>query len=239
MKVTDWIKWFAAPGVFALIATTFAEHGLSIFHTIGRFCIIVFVGFAIQLFIIYPLMLKIFSKIPIMAFFRGIAEAMIVAFGTASSSATLPLTIGCCERRGISHKICSFVLPLGATLNMDATAMFQTVAVIFLTQSYGIVLEPIQILQIAILAIIASSTCAGIPGAGAITIGVVLTGLGLTPEQLIEGFAFLLAIDRIIDMVRAMNNVTSDAVIAAIIADNENEVNYDLLTCDEEKKDPA
>ncbi len=237
MKVTDWIMFIAAPGVFALIATTLATYGLSIFDNIGKFFIAVAIGFAIQLVVVYPLMLRIFSKVPILTFFSGIAEAMIVAFGTASSSATLPLTIGCCEKRGISHKVCSFVLPLGATLNMDATALFQTVAVIFLTQAYGITLEPIQILQIAVLAIIASSTCAGIPGAGVITIAVVLTSLGLTPEQLIEGFAFLLAIDRIVDMLRTMNNVTSDAVVAAIIADNENEINYDMLTCREEQKE--
>lgn len=233
MKVTDWIMCFAAPGVFALIATTFATFGLSIFHSIGKFMAVVFAGFAIQLFIVYPLILKFFSKVPVIPFFRGITEAMIVAFGTASSSATLPLTIGCCEKHGISHKICSFVLPLGATLNMDATALFQTMAVIFLTQSYGIALEPIQIIEIAIMAIIASSTCAGIPGAGVITIAVVLTSLGLSTEQLIEGFAFLLAIDRIVDMLRSMNNVTSDAVVAAVIADNENEINYDMLNGDE------
>ena len=178
-----------------------------------------------------------FSKVPVAIFFSAITEAMMVAFGTASSSATLPLTIACCEKRGISHKVCSFVIPLGATLNMDATALFQTVAVIFLTQAYGVVLEPLQIFQIAILAIIASSTCAGIPGAGLITIAIVLNGLGLTPEQMVEGFAFLFAIDRIIDMFRSMLNVTSDAVVAAVIADNENEINYDLLNNVDEYKE--
>lgn len=120
---------------------------------------------------------------------------------------------------------------------MDATALFQTVAVIFLTQAYGVTLEPIQIIQVTILAIIASSTCAGIPGAGLITIALVLNGLGLTPNQLVEGFAFLFAIDRIIDMIRTMVNVTSDAVVAAVIADNENEINYDLLNNPDSYKD--
>ena len=129
--------------------------------------------------------------------FAAIAEAMMVAFGTASSSATLPLTIACCEKRGISHKVSSFVLPLGATLNMDGTAMLQTVAVIFLTQAYGVVLTPGMVVSIALLAIVASSTCAGIPGAGLITIALVLNGLGLSPEQLVAGFAFLFTIERI------------------------------------------
>ena len=164
-----------------------------------------------------------------MMLFAAIAEAMMVAFGTASSSATLPLTIACCEKRGISHKVTSFVIPLGATLNMDGTALLQVVAVIFLAQAYGIALSPLLIVQVALLAIIASSTSAGIPGAGLITIALVLNGLGLSPEQLVAGFAFLFTIERITDMMRTLVNVTSDAVVAAAIADNENEINYDLL----------
>lgn len=237
MKVTDWIMVFAAPGVFALTTVAVSSFGLSIFTTISKFFAVVFVGFILQLFVIYPLILKIFSKVPVGTFYTAIIEALLVAFGTASSSATLPLTIACCEKRGISHKVCSFVLPLGATLNMDGTALFQTVAVIFLTQAYGITLEPLQIIQIMVLAIIASSTSAGIPGAGLITIALVLNGLGLTPQQLVEGFAFLFAIDRVVDMLRTTVNVASDAVVAAVIADNENEINYDLLNNTEDYKE--
>ena len=145
--------------------------------------------------------------------------------------------MACCEKRGISHKVCSFVLPLGATLNMDGTALFQTIAVLFLTQAYGIALDPIQVIQIMLLAIIASCTSAGIPGAGLITIALVLNGLGLSPQQLVEGFAFLFAIERLLDMIRTTVNVASDAVVAAIIADNENEINYDLLNDTEQYKE--
>ena len=182
-------------------------------------------------------MFKFFSKVPVGNFYVAMIEALLVAFGTASSSATLPLTMACCEKRGISHRVCSFVLPLGATLNLDGTALFQTVAVIFLTQAYSVTLEPIQIIQIMVLAIIASSTSAGIPGAGLITIALVLNGLGLTPQQLVEGFAFLFAIDRIIDMFRTTVNVASDAAVAAIIADNENEIDYALFENTEEYKE--
>lgn len=230
MKVTDWVMYLAAPGVFALSAVAVSSFGAGVFSGISGYFLVLIVGMLAQLCIVYPLFMKFFSKVPVAIFFSSITEAMMVAFGTASSSATLPLTMACCEKRGISHKVCSFVLPLGATLNMDATALFQTVAVIFLTQAYGVVLNPLQIIQIAFFAIIASSTCAGIPGAGLITIAVILNGLGLTPQQLVEGFAFLFAIDRIIDMFRTMLNVTSDAVVAAVIADNENELNYDMLT---------
>lgn len=237
MKITDWIMIFAAPGIFALTTVAVSSFGLSIFSTITKFFAVVFLGFCIQFFIVYPLVLRLFSKVPVGTFFTAVIEALLVAFGTASSSATLPLTIACCEKRGISHKICSFVLPLGATLNMDGTALFQTVAVVFLTQAYGVTLEPIQIIQIMILAIIASSTCAGIPGAGLITIALVLNGLGLTPQQLVEGFAFLFAIDRVVDMIRTTVNVASDAVVAAVIADNENEIDYDLLNNTEQYKE--
>lgn len=237
MKITDWIMIFAAPGIFALTAVSVSSFGLSIFQKISVFLGIIILGFMIQFFIVYPIIMKIFSKVPVSTFYAAIIEALLVAFGTASSSATLPLTIACCEKRGISHKVCSFVLPLGATLNMDGTALFQTVCVIFLTQAYGVTIEPTQIILIMILVIISSSTCAGIPGAGLITIALVLNSLGLSQDQLIEGFAFLFAIDRVVDMLRTTVNVASDAVVTAIIADNENEINYDMLLNTSEYKD--
>lgn len=237
MKVTDWIMYFAAPGVFALTATAVSSFGVDIFHSISKYLLVLAIGFFIQFFITYPVFLKIFSKVPVVMLYTAITEAMMVAFGTASSSATLPLTIACCEKRGISHKISSFVLPLGATLNMDGTAILQTVAVIFLAQAYGVHLSLFLILQICVLAIIASSTCAGIPGAGLITIALILNGMGLSPEQLVAGFAFLFTFDRLSDMIRTILNVTSDAVVAAAIADNENEINYDLLNNPEAYKE--
>lgn len=230
MKVTDGIMYLAAPGIFALMATAVSSFGLSVFTSISNYFLAIFIGFAVQLFIVYPILMKVFSKVPIRLFFASIAEAMMVAFGTASSSATLPLVIACCEKRGVSHKVCSFVLPLGVTLNFDATAMYQVIAMFFLIQAYGITVEPLQVIQIAVLAIVASSTCAGIPGGGIITIALVLNSLGLTPTQMVEGFAFLFAVDRIVDMFRTMLNVTSDAVVTAVIADNENELDYDMLT---------
>lgn len=237
MKLTDWIMVFAAPGIFALTTVAVANFGLEIFSTISKFFGVLFLGCCIQFFVVYPILMKCFSKVPVTTFYAAIIEALLVAFGTASSSATLPLTMACCEKRGISHKVCSFVLPLGATLSMDGTALFQTLAVIFLTQVYGIAIDPIQIVQVMVLAIIASCTCAGIPGAGLITIALVLNNFGLSPQQLLEGFAFLFAIERLLDMIRTVVNVASDAVVAAIIADNENEINYDLLNNTEEYKE--
>ncbi len=229
MKVTDWIMYLAAPGIFALTAASVSNFGIDVFQNISKYVIAIVAALLIQFFIVYPLMLKIFSKVPPFKLFAAISEAIMVAFGTASSSATLPLTITCCEKKGISNKVCSFVLPLGATLNMDGTAIIQTIAVIFLAQMYGIALTPLLIAEIAFLAIIASSTSAGIPGAGLITIALILNGIGLTPEQLVVGFSLLFTLERFLDMLRTICNVTSDAVVAAIIADNENELNYELL----------
>ncbi len=229
MKITDWIMFFAAPGVFALTASAVSSFGIDIFASISKYLFVLFLGFMLQLCVVYPLFLRFFSKVNIIMLYSAVAEALMVAFGTASSSATLPLTVACCEKRGISHKISSFVLPLGATLNMDGTALLQTVAVIFLAQAYGVALTPFLIVEICLLAMIASSTCAGIPGAGLITIALILNGMGLSPEQLVAGFAFLFTIERITDMMRTLVNVASDAVVVAAIADNENEINYDLL----------
>ncbi|MBE7707924.1 MAG: dicarboxylate/amino acid:cation symporter [Cyanobacteria bacterium SIG27] len=230
MKVTDWIMYLAAPGVFALTATAVSSFGISVFNNISKYVLAFCIAIALQFFVVYPVMLKVFSKVPVGKLFGAISEAIMVAFGTASSSATLPLTITCCEKRvGISNRVCSFVLPLGATLNMDGTAIMQTIAVIFLTQMYGIELTPLLMVEIAFLAVVASSTSAGIPGAGLITIALVLNGIGLTPEQLVVGFSLLFALERFLDMFRTICNVVSDTVVAAIIADNENELDYELL----------
>ncbi|MBR6098171.1 dicarboxylate/amino acid:cation symporter [bacterium] len=229
MKITDWIMFLAAPGIFALTASAVSSFGTAIFASIGKYLMVLAIGFFIQMFVVYPIFLKCFSKVSIWMLYSAVAEALMVAFGTASSSATLPLTIACCEKRGISHKISSFVLPLGATLNMDGTALLQVVAVIFLAQAYGVPLDAFLLVQIALLAMIASSTSAGISGAGLITIALILNGMGLSPEQLVAGFAFLFTIERVTDMMRTLVNVASDAVVVAAIADNENEINYDLF----------
>ncbi len=229
MKVTDWIMYLAAPGVFALTATSVGSFGVGVFNDISKYALTVIAALAIQFFIVYPFLLKIFSKVPVFTLFAAVSEALMVAFGTASSSATLPLTITCCEKRGISNRVCSFVLPLGATLNMDGTAILQTVAVIFLAQMYGITLTPLLIFEIAFLAIVASSTCAGIPGTGMITIALILNAIGLSPENMAVGFALLFTLERFIDMLRTVCNVTSDVVVTALIADNENEINYDAF----------
>jgi proton glutamate symport protein len=230
MKVTDWIMITATPGIFALTASAISKFGVEIFHNIGVYFLTLLVGIIIQLAVTYPLILKIFTKVNVLSLYKAVAEAMMVAFGTASSSATLPVTIACCERRaGISNKISSFVLPLGATMNMDGTAMLQCIAFVFLAQAYGIHITIPMIIMVGFMAMVASSTSAGIPGAALITIALILNSMGLNHDQLLEGFAFLFAIDRLLDMIRTVANVTSDTVVAAAIASNEGELDYELL----------
>lgn len=231
MKVTDWIMVVATPGIFSLTAYTVAKTGLGTIKELWLFASVILLGLALQFFVTYPLIIKLFSKIKFTSLYSAITEAMMVAFGTASSSATLPVTIACCERRaGISSKICSFVLPLGATMNMDGTALFQTVGVIFIAQAYDISLSPLLIVLIGLFAIIASSTSAGIPSAGIITMALILQGsLKLSVEEVGQAYVLLFAFDRILDMFRTVVNVTSDAVVAGVIASNENELDQELL----------
>jgi len=231
MKVTDWIMVIATPGIFSLTAYSVAKTGLSTVQELWVYVSVILLGLALQFFVTYPLIIKLFSKIKFTALYQAVTEAMMVAFGTASSSATLPVTIACCERRaGISSKICSFVLPLGATMNMDGTALFQSVAVIFIAQAYDLTLTPLMLVIIGLLAIVASSTSAGIPSAGIITTALILQGgLKLSVEEVGQAYVLLFAFDRIVDMFRTLVNVTSDAVVAGVIASNEGELDYDLL----------
>lgn len=231
MKVTDWLMVVAMPGIFSLTFYSVAKSGFDTIRELWIYVAAVILGLIIQLFITYPAMLKIFSKINVSALYQAVAEAMMVAFGTASSSATLPVTIACCERRaGISSRICSFVLPLGATMNMDGTALFQSLAVVCIAQAYNVHLSVLTVLLIGVLAIVASSASAGIPSAGLITLALIVKGsLGLSIEQVAPIYVLIFAIDRIIDMFRTVVNVTSDTVVASIIASSEGELDYDLL----------
>lgn len=231
MKVTDWIMIIATPGIFSLTAYYVGKAGFDTIKDLWLYASIILLGLFIQLFITYPLIIKLFSKIKVTSLYQAVTEAMMVAFGTASSSATLPITIACCERRaGISSKICSFVLPLGATMNMDGTALFQSIAVIFIAQAYDITLTPMMIVLIGILAMVASSTSAGIPSAGLITLALIVQGsLKLSVEEVGQAYVMIFAIDRVLDMFRTLVNVTSDTVVASLVAASEGELDYDFL----------
>jgi proton glutamate symport protein len=214
--------------------------GLKIFQDLSMYFITILLGLLIQLFVVYPLLLKFLAKVNFMSLFKAVIEAMMVAFGTASSNATLPVTIACVEKRaGISNRIASFVIPLGATMNMDGTAVFETVAVIFLAQAYGVsIQDPYTLFGLIVIATVASIAAAGVPSGGMVAMTLILNSVGgFSPEQIVQGITALWMIDRFVDMFRTLVNVTSDTVVATIVAASEGELDYDLLNNQDVWKD--
>jgi len=221
IKMIDVIMKFAPIGVFALIAATVAEFGFNILETLLWYAVTVLLGLLIHTLGTYSLIIKIFSKFNIRKFFRGIRPVMLVGFSTSSSAATLPVNMECCqENLGVSKSITSFVLPLGATINMDGTALYQGVATVFIAQVYGMDLTIAQQITVVFMAVLASIGTAPVPGVGIIMLIIILKSVGV-PES---GIALILGIDRILDMCRTITNVTGDAAGAVIIANSEKEL---------------
>ncbi len=219
LKIVEYIMYLAPFGVFALIASLVVEtHSHDLLFALLQYSFTVLLGLIIMTFGVYPLMLKYFSNIPIKEFYEGIRPAQLLAFSSSSSSATLPVTMQQCERRlKLPEKVTSFVLPLGSTINMDGTSLYQAVAAIFIAQVYGIDLSLAQQLGIVLTALVASVGSAGVPGAGMIMLGIVLQSENIP----IEGIALIMAPDRILDMCRTVVNVTGDATVTAVIAKTE------------------
>lgn len=233
MKIVDWLMILAVPGVAALTFTVFAYAGPQLLGEIAPYMGCVIGALFIQAFVVYPIMLAVVARVNFMDVYRGASEALLVAFGTASSSATLPVTLACVERRiGVSNRIASFVLPTGATMNMNGTTMFEVIAVMFLAQIYGVPMTFENVLTITALGIIAAISAAGIPSAGLVTMAVVLNGLGtqFSPIQVTTGMALIWSVDRILDMFRTTLNVIDDCAASTMIAASEGELNRDILT---------
>ncbi|MEG8990501.1 dicarboxylate/amino acid:cation symporter [Ignavibacteria bacterium 4148-Me] len=222
IKFVDVVMILAPIGVFALIAATVSEFGFDILQTLIWYSLTVLIGLLIHGFGVYSLILKSFSKINLKEFFKSMKRVQIVAFTTSSSAATLPVNIEVCQNNlRISKSITSFVLPLGATINMDGTALYQGVASVFIAQVFGMDLNIIQQLTIVLTAILASIGTAPVPGVGIIMLIVILKSVGI-PE---EGIALIMGVDRILDMCRTVINVTGDAVVTSVVASSENEIN--------------
>lgn len=220
LKIVEYIMYLAPFGVFALIASLVVEtHSSDLLFALLQYSFTVLLGLIIMAFGVYPLLLHYFSDVPIGKFYTGLRPAQLLAFSSSSSSATLPLTMQQCEQKlKLPEKITSFVLPLGATINMDGTSLYQAVAAIFIAQVYGIDLSLMQQLGIVFTALVASIGSAGVPGAGMIMLGIVLQSENIP----MEGIALIMAPDRILDMCRTVVNVTGDATVAAIITKSEN-----------------
>ncbi len=228
IKLVEIIMLVAPIGVFALMAdtiTSIAQDNLSqvfeLIMALGYYMIAVLLGLAVHTLIVYPSMLRIFAPKSVKGFFAGIAPAQLVAFSTSSSGATLPVTMECAEKNlGVSEEISSFVLPLGATVNMDGTALYQAVAAVFIAQVLGFDLGLVAQLTIILTALLASIGTAAVPSAGIVMLVIILESVGVPGT----GIALILGVDRILDMVRTVTNVTGDVTVSVIVATQEGEL---------------
>ena len=223
LQIVDLIMMAAPYGVFALLGGLVVDFGASstLFISLGKYSLTVIAGLLLMVVVFYPLILRMFTKVKYVNFFKAISPAQMLAFSTSSSAATLPVTMERCEDHlGVSEEVSSFVLPLGATINMDGTSLYQAVAAVFIAQAFGIELDLGQQLTIVLTATLASIGAAAVPGAGMVMLVIVLGAINVPTE----GLALIFGVDRILDMMRTVVNVTGDATVATIVASTEGEL---------------
>jgi Na+/H+-dicarboxylate symporter len=218
MKIVSIVMAFAPYGVFCLIAKVFTEQGIDLFVPVLAYVGTLVGALFLHLFVTLMIILKVSSGLDPFTFMRKIREAQIFAFSTASSNATIPITLRCVtEKMGVDNSVASFTVPFGATINMDGTAIMQGVATVFLANVYGIDLGIGGYLTVIAMAVLASIGTAGVPGVGLVMLTMVLNQVGLP----IEGIALILGVDRLMDMIRTAVNITGDAVVSTIVARSE------------------
>ena len=221
LRITDWVMQFAPIGVFALVAKVVMATGFGAFRPLLAFTFTVAAGLLIHSAVVLPLIVRSVGRVSPLRHVKAMAPALLMAFSTASSAATLPLTMDCVERRaGVSNRVTSFVLPLGATVNMDGTALYECVAAMFIAQAYGVDLSFAQQFTVVLIALLSSIGVAAIPSASLVAITLILTAIGLPGEAI----GLILAVDRILDMGRTTVNVFSDSCGAVIVGRLEGEV---------------
>lgn len=233
MRMIHLIMYTAPFGVFALIASITTDVAgenpgdtFALFGSLGMYALTVIIGLLLLVFVIYPGVISMLTVINFRQFLKGLAPAQLLAFSTSSSAATLPMTMQCCEENlGVKKEVASFVLPLGATINMDGTSLYQAVAAVFLAQIYGMDLNIMQQLTIILTATLASIGSAAVPGAGMIMLVIVLSSVGIPTE----GIALIFAVDRPLDMLRTVVNITGDSTIACAVAASENKLDEALI----------
>jgi Na+/H+-dicarboxylate symporter len=221
-KLTGMVMALAPYGVFCLMSYVASQYGLAVLLPLGKVVLGVYLGCVIHAVVILGGALVVFGRFNPIRFFKGIVDAIAVAYSTASSSGTLPVSIRCVRKNlGVSDSISSFVLPMGATINMDGTAIYQGVCAIFIAQAYGIELTLGHYATLILTSTFASIGSAGVPGAGLIMLTLVLNSVGLP----LEGIAIIAGIDRILDMARTTVNVVGDCAVTVLVAQGENELN--------------
>lgn len=220
MRVVTLVMQLAPYGVFALMGKLALSLGTETFGSVVKYFLVVLGVLLLHGFVVYPILLKLFSGLSPFTFIRKMRDVQLFAFSTASSNATLPVTIETAEHRlGAHNKIASFTLPMGATINMDGTAIMQGVATVFIAQVFGIELSVTDFVTVVVTATLASIGTAGVPGVGLIMLAMVLNQVGLP----VEGIALIIGVDRLLDMVRTAVNVTGDTVATLVIAKSEGE----------------
>ena len=219
MKIMMMIIEFTPYGVFCLMTNVVAENGAQIIGKLALIIGVAYIGYIVHVVVVYGLSVKFLAKMSPIAFFKGIAPAMITAFTTTSSNATLPVNIECCNKMGAEPEISAFVLPLGATINMDGTAIYQAVCAVFIACCYGIELTLGDMAMIVLTATLASVGTAGVSGAGMIMLAMVLTQVNIP----VEGIAIIAGVDKLFDMGRTTLNITGDATCAMFISRLERE----------------
>jgi Na+/H+-dicarboxylate symporter len=218
MTLVTLLMKLAPYGVFCLLFSLFAKQGLGVIGDLALYMVTVLLVLAIHALGVYPLLLKSFAGLDPFVFLRKMRNTQLFAFSTASSSATIPVTLRAVEQRlGVSNRVASFTVPLGATINMDGTAIMQGVATVFIAQAFNLELGLTDYLLVIATATLASVGTAGVPGVGLVTLAMVLQQVGLP----VEGIALIIGVDRILDMVRTAVNVTGDATVSCIVANSE------------------
>ncbi|MDT7857531.1 dicarboxylate/amino acid:cation symporter [Rubrivirga sp. S365] len=239
IRLVDLVMLLAPIGVFALLADTIVSVAgddpgriLSLLSGLGWYCLVVLLGLGIHTVVVYPTLLRLFTPLGLKTFFQGIGPAQLVAFSTSSSGATLPVTMERCEEKlGVSEEVSSFVLPLGATINMDGTALYQAVATLFIAQAFSLDLGLGAQVTIVLTAVLASIGTAAVPGAGIIMLVIILESVDVPAA----GIALILGVDRILDMCRTVANVTGDATVATVIAASEGQLRPPDLSEDRDR----
>jgi Na+/H+-dicarboxylate symporter len=226
MKLVTVIMQFAPYGVFSLIAILAATSDANDFIALSKYVGLVFAVLFVHALIVYPSILWMFGRLNPLIFLSKLRAAMLFAFTTASSNATIPVTLETVEKKiGVNNKIASFTVPLGATINMDGTAIMQGIATGFIAQFYGIDLSMSQYLMVVVMVILASIGTAGVPSVGLVVLAGVLTQVGLPAE----GIALILGVDRLLDMTRTVVNITGDSMVTTLVAKSEGELDLDVF----------
>ncbi|MDF2519517.1 MAG: sodium:dicarboxylate symporter [Clostridia bacterium] len=225
IKIIGIIMLTAPYGVFALISKVFISQGLEVLLPLIKYTVTILIVLLLQVLLVYGSALKFLGKVNPLKFFKKYWSVMIVAFSTSSSNATIPVNMDVCHKRlGVPESITSFTIPLGATVNMDGTAIMQGVAAVFIAQIFGLDLSLQQQLMIILTATLASIGTAGVPGAGIVMLAMVLQQVGIP----LEGIAIVLSVDRLIDMCRTVVNVTGDAVGTVVVSNSEKELDLEV-----------